>query len=176
MRSVATLQCFIEPYYLRFVPSYTSRVFVVSHVCILVFLFDSVNSCLSGNAYWWKLQKMNKASSLSWLIYILLMWIRTSLAYYCIAQIIRDALYTNHMVYNVVSLLHLMILVSYLDLLGVYIYFNTYLVLESSRNNFWESFFYLLHYYNTIKRKYSVDDSLCCWCFSCSAISTHPLV
>ncbi|XP_067934580.1 PAN2-PAN3 deadenylation complex catalytic subunit Pan2-like isoform X2 [Watersipora subatra] len=31
MRSVANLQCVIEPYYLRFVPSYTSRVFVVSH-------------------------------------------------------------------------------------------------------------------------------------------------
>lgn len=32
MRMVTTIECMIEPYYLKFVPSYTNKVFVVSHV------------------------------------------------------------------------------------------------------------------------------------------------
>ena len=38
MRSISPIQCNIEPYYLKFVPSYTSKIFVVSHVSIIVIL------------------------------------------------------------------------------------------------------------------------------------------
>ena len=38
MRSISPIQCNIEPYYLKFVPSYTSKIFVVSHVSTIVIL------------------------------------------------------------------------------------------------------------------------------------------
>jgi len=47
MRIVSTIQCAIEPYYLKFVPSYTSRVFVVAHVSVCYELVSHLQINLS---------------------------------------------------------------------------------------------------------------------------------
>lgn len=36
LRTITPMRCTVEPYFLKFVPSYTNRVFIVSHVSVLL--------------------------------------------------------------------------------------------------------------------------------------------